>query len=541
MENQFSVLGISEAIVKSIDEMGFKSPTVVQERAIPEILEGRDVIVMSKTGSGKTGAFGIPMIQQIEPKAGGPQALILTPTRELAVQVDHDLKLMSKHKQLSMTAVYGQHSMNVEVAALEKGIAILTGTPGRVFDHIKQGNFKTDQIKYLVLDEADRMLDMGFIDQVVRIIKALPKDRLTLLFSATMPTEIQKICKAYMNDPVNIEIESDTKTVDTIKQSYFRVQQNEKRTQLDRLIKVEQPDSCMVFCNTRIAVDKVQAFLTQRGYTADSLHGANTQSSRLRTINGFKKGEFQILVATDVAARGIHIDDLSLVINYDVPVEKDSYVHRIGRTGRAGNGGRAFSLVTSEDIMSLYEIEEHVGVLIEEEELPTDEAVAEAVAKAALIPSKFKPRPQKLKAVQLHHDRKGSSETGPKHGHSRDAGRPGDSKGRPNANSGKKTSQTRTQRPEVVHAEVKVNKPQAVPVPNAHVQPKTIPSDLQRIEKTANTTRNHERKAKSKNDNIKISHMETSMGRVEIHTRIPAAGEKKKKSFLDQIKGIFKK
>lgn len=402
MENSFKSIGVAESIIKAIEAMGFTEPTVVQEKAIPHILRKEDLIVMSKTGSGKTGAFGIPLIQSVDPNnPHGPQALILTPTRELAVQVDSDLKQMAKHSHVKTTAVYGQHNINSEIETLKKGITILTGTPGRVQDHIKQGTLVTHQVKFLVLDEADRMLDMGFIDQVVRIIKSLPKNRVTLLFSATMPPEIQKICQAYMNQPTTIEISSDTKTVDSIEQRYYRVQPNEKRTQLHRILASRQPESCMVFCNTRIAVDKVTAFLEQKGYTAEALHGANSQSSRLRVINGFKNNSFQVLVATDVAARGIHIDDLALVINYDVPVEKDSYVHRIGRTGRAGNGGHAVSLVTTDEIMSLYDIEEHVGVLIDEDELPSDAEVQAGYevmkARAQAIRAKHPARSQKTK------------------------------------------------------------------------------------------------------------------------------------------------
>jgi len=372
MLNSFNDLGISPPILKAIKDMGFEEPTEVQSRAIPHVLKKEDLIVMSKTGSGKTAVFGIPLLQLTDPGAAGPQGLILTPTRELAVQVDSDLKLMAKHLQLKTTAVYGQHSINVEIQALDKGVSIVTGTPGRVFDHISHGNMKTKHIRYLVLDEADRMLDMGFLDQVARIIRTIPKDRVTLLFSATIPAEISKICREYMKKPVTIEIESQTKTVATTQQVYYRVQHNEKNTQLNRLLLAEQPESCMIFCNTRIAVDRVQMFLSRKGYASQSLHGDIPQVKRLKTLNQFKQGDFHLLVATDVAARGIHIDDLSLVINYDVPIEKDGYVHRIGRTGRAGNGGRAITLVTGEDIMSLYEIEEHIGAMIEEEELPSD-------------------------------------------------------------------------------------------------------------------------------------------------------------------------
>jgi ATP-dependent RNA helicase DeaD len=372
MSSSFNEMGISPSILKAIEELGFETPTQVQSEAIPHIMNQKDVIVKSKTGSGKTAVFGISMLQMTDPGTPGPQGLILTPTRELAVQVDNDIKQLGKHLKHRTTVVYGQHSINLEIQALQKGTSIVTGTPGRVYDHISNGTLVTKHIRFLVIDEADRMLDMGFLDQVVRIIKTIPRNRVTLLFSATMPSEIYRICKDYMKTPITIEIESQTKTVDTIEQVYYRVNHNEKNTQLNRLLLIEQPDSCMIFCNTRMAVDRVQSFLSRKGYSCHALHGDVPQGKRTKIIQEFKQGEFHLLVATDVAARGIHIDDLSLVINYDVPNEKDSYVHRIGRTGRAGNTGRAITLVTSEDIMSLYEIEEHIGALIPETELPSE-------------------------------------------------------------------------------------------------------------------------------------------------------------------------
>lgn len=372
MKSSFKDLSISPPILKALEAMGFETPTEVQSMAIPHILDQKDLIVMSKTGSGKTAVFGVPILQLTEPKADEPQGLILTPTRELAVQVDSDLKLMSRHLRHKTMAVYGQHNINFEIQGLKKGVSVVTGTPGRVYDHIRQGNLITRHVRYLVLDEADRMLDMGFIDQVIRIIKTLPKDRVTLLFSATIPPEIHRICRDFMKQPLTIEIESQTKTVETTQQVYYRVNHNEKNTQLNRLLLIERPDSCIIFCNTRIAVDRVQNFLSKKGYASQALHGDIPQNKRLRTIQQFRQGDFNILVATDVAARGIHIDNLSLVINYDVPVEKDSYVHRIGRTGRAGNGGRAISLVTGDDVYTLYEIEEHIGTLIAEAELPSE-------------------------------------------------------------------------------------------------------------------------------------------------------------------------
>ena len=372
MKKSFNDLGISAPILQAIEELGFESPTEVQSKAIPYILNQQDVMVVSKTGSGKTAVFGVSMLQMTDPTAVGPQGLILTPTRELAVQVDSDIKQLAKHLRHKTTVLYGQHSMSVEVQALSRGASIVTGTPGRVYDHIRQRNLDTRHIKFLVLDEADRMLDMGFIDQVMKIVSTLPKERITLLFSATIPAEIRKICREYMKNPVTIEIESQTKTVDTIKQVYYRVNEREKNLQLNRLLLAERPESCMIFCNTRIAVDRVQCFLSQKGYSSQALHGDIAQSKRMRTIQQFKQGEFHILVATDVAARGIHIEDLSLVINYDIPDDKDNYVHRIGRTGRAGKEGFAISLVTGEDIMSLYMIEEHIGAMIVEDELPSD-------------------------------------------------------------------------------------------------------------------------------------------------------------------------
>lgn len=383
MNNTFNELGISAPILKAIDDMGFKTPTEVQSKAIPHILNNEDLIVMSKTGSGKTAVFGVSILQLTNPEEAGPQGLILTPARELAVQVDNDIRKMAKYLKHKTTAIYGQHNINLETQILNKGVSIVTGTPGRVFDHISHGTLSTKNIRFLVLDEADRMLDMGFLDQVVRIVKTLPKERITLLFSATMPPEIHNICKRYMNNPVTIEIESQTKTVDTIHQVYYRVNYNEKNTQLNRLLIVEKPESCMIFCNTKAAVDRVQSFLGKKGYSSRALHGDIPQSKRLNTIQQFKQGKFHILVATDVAARGIHIEDLSLVINYDVPNDKDNYVHRIGRTGRAGHEGRAFSLVTGDDIISLYEIEEHIGTLILEEKLPDEEAFTKAREEAA--------------------------------------------------------------------------------------------------------------------------------------------------------------
>ncbi len=501
MENKFSALGVNEEIVRAITELEFETPTNVQEESIPKILDKKDLIVMSKTGSGKTGAFGIPILQSIESDEKFPKALILTPTRELAVQVEKDIVAMGKYSPIKSTAVYGQHNMNTEIKALQTGVNLVVGTPGRVYDHIKRRNFNTSQIEFLVLDEADRMLDMGFYDQVVQIVKALPRTRVTLLFSATMPPEIQRICKSYMKDPVTIELETDTMTVDTVRQIYYKVQRDEKRTQLDRILKFEQPDSCMIFCNTRIEVDRVQSFLHRKGYVAQALHGANAQNKRMKTIEAFKKGKIQIMVATDVAARGIHIDDLSLVINYDVPEDRNSYVHRVGRTGRAGNSGLAISIVTTETLMTLYEIEEHVGVLIDEEELPTDEQVAEALANAdgkwvGVIPPKQEPkREQNNRRKDSHH----------KGGHK-------SNKDRERQKSHNKKTTTQTHKKATTH-----NKPKT----SHDVKPKT----------------SHDHKAKTPHDHkAKVQHHDKKTAPVKHHNSHP----KKTKPAVKKQKKVVK-
>lgn len=422
---KFDKLNINDNILKAINELGFEEATKVQELSIPRVLDDKDLIVMAKTGSGKTAAFSIPIIEKItdEKKA---QALIVTPTRELAVQVEKDVRALSKHMPIKTTTVYGGHNMASEIKDLKAGAKIIAGTPGRIIHHIKERNLKTSGIRYLVLDEADRMLDMGFIDQMYQIIKALPKERITLLFSATMPDAIQKICQSYMNEPETIAIDSDTKTVDTITQTYIRVEPNEKRTQLDRILAAEHPKSCMIFCNMRVEVDRVQNFLARRGYVSEAIHGANTQSRRMRTIDEFKQGDIQILVATDVAARGIHIDDMEMVINYDVPGDKDNYIHRIGRTGRAGNGGKALNIVTSNDIYAMYEIEEHAGARIDEASLPSDEAVEEG---RKLIDEIWKDKRQSRKTqiekkIEKRKPRQGKDDRRPKKSHGKTQNKP---------------------------------------------------------------------------------------------------------------------
>ncbi len=366
---KFSDYNVSENIVKALKEMGYVHPTTVQKSTIEYALDKRDLIVLSKTGSGKTAAFGVPAVQLIHDEKVR-RCLVLAPTRELAVQVETEISKIAKYHKVRTVVVYGKHSMNVEVEKMDKGFDIMVGTPGRVLDHMKQGTMDASLFNLVILDEADRMLDMGFIDQVDKIIGNTSKNRTTYLFSATIPEEIVRLSGKYLKDPATVELESDVKTVEQVEQYYYHVKRNEKRSRLYDILAERKPQSCIVFCNTRFEVDRVTDFLLSRGITAKSIHGANSQSLRIKFLNQFKKGAFRVLVATDVAARGLHIEDLELVINYNLPVEKDAYVHRIGRTGRAGKTGTALSMVSDGEFFQLYTIEEHAGAMIEEIPLP---------------------------------------------------------------------------------------------------------------------------------------------------------------------------
>ncbi len=395
---KFEQLGLNKKLLNNIKDLGFLIPTRVQSEVIPAVFNNEDILVMSKTGSGKTAAFGLPIVQKLI-GSNKLKALVLTPTRELALQVEKDIRTFSVGTGVKSIAVYGKHNINTELKELQEGVNIVVGTPGRVFDHVDNGGFSTKDIDILVLDEADRMLDMGFIDQVIKIIKRIPSGRVTMCFSATLPYEVRDISMQYMNEPITVELDSDTMTVDSIKQIYIKLDKDKKRKSLGKLIDYYSPDSCMVFCNTRDEVDRVTRVLKAQGFYCDNLHGANTQRSREKAINSLKNKKVQVMVATDVAARGIHIEDLEMVINHDVPDDKNSYVHRVGRTGRAGKSGLALNLVTSDTIMTLYEIEEHVGTLIEEVEMPTDAEIAEKIRNSK---SKWK----KKRPVQKHLDSK---------------------------------------------------------------------------------------------------------------------------------------
>ncbi|MCQ6268639.1 MULTISPECIES: DEAD/DEAH box helicase [unclassified Fictibacillus] len=372
----FNDYRISDEIKRALTVLKYETPTEVQTEVIPLALEKQDLVVKSQTGSGKTAAFGIPVCEMLEWEEKRPQALILTPTRELAVQVREDLTNIGRFKRIKAVAVYGKEPFAKQKEELKQKTHVVVGTPGRVMDHIERETLVLDQIKYLIIDEADEMLNMGFIDEVKKIIKQLPSNRVTMVFSATLPKDIENLCHQYMKDPAKIEIASAGMTTDTIKHSLINVQEEVKLALLKDVTVVENPDSCIIFCNTKEHVDTVFAELEASQYSVEKLHGGLEQEDRFAVMDGFKIGNFRYLVATDVAARGIDIDNVTLVINYDVPMEKESYVHRTGRTGRAGKKGRAITFALPYEGKYLRAIERYIGFEIDEAEAPTKQEVA---------------------------------------------------------------------------------------------------------------------------------------------------------------------
>ncbi|MDQ0427962.1 superfamily II DNA/RNA helicase [Planomicrobium stackebrandtii] len=375
---QFSDYDISETIVKALEGLGYTEPTEVQRKVIPVALSKTDLTVKSQTGSGKTAAFGIPICELVDWEENKPQALILTPTRELADQVKEDLTNIGRFKRIKAAAVYGKQPFAYQQAELKQKCHVVVGTPGRVFDHIERGTLNLERIEYLVLDEADEMLNMGFVEQVEAIINKLPKQRTTMLFSATLPENVENLQKKYMIDPQHIEIASAENLAAQIDHSLFVVAEQKKFALLRNVTIIENPDSCIIFCRTKDNVDFVMEQLEKHFYTCDKLHGGMLQEDRTAVMNDFKRGEFRYLVATDVAARGIDIDSITHVINYDLPMEKESYVHRAGRTGRAGKTGKAISFVTPNEDKFLDEIEEYIGFEISRRTSPSTYEVEEA-------------------------------------------------------------------------------------------------------------------------------------------------------------------
>ena len=371
----FSDYHLSGELLKAINMLNFKNPTKVQEKVIPAILEHKDIVVKSQTGSGKTAAFAIPICHMVDWEENRPQALVLSPTRELAIQVKEDIFNIGRFKRLKVAAIYGKSPFYNQEKELKQKTHIVVGTPGRTIDHLERRTLDTSKVKYLVIDEADEMLNMGFIEQIETIIASLPKERVTILLSATMPTDIKSLCNKYMKAPIFVEIEEQNSTADRIYQERYNVAQTDKITLLKDITIVENPDSCMIFCNTKQKVDEVYSELTKLKYSCEKIHGGMEQYDRLRVMNDFKQGYFRYLVATDVAARGIDVDDITLVINYDIPQDSESYVHRIGRTGRVSKLGRAITFVTQNENKFLKDIHSYIGKEIPLKERPEKETV----------------------------------------------------------------------------------------------------------------------------------------------------------------------
>ncbi|GAB6100669.1 DEAD/DEAH box helicase [Halanaerocella petrolearia] len=377
-KKKFEELNLSTEINRAVEDMGFEEATPIQSQAIPYLLQGKDVIGQAQTGTGKTAAFGIPVLEKVDPNSKDVQALIVCPTRELAIQVSEELRRLGKYKnKIKTLPIYGGQSINRQIKALKKGVQVVIGTPGRLMDHMRRGTLKFDNLKMAILDEADEMLNMGFRDDIETILDGIEGKRQTIFFSATMPQSILNLRKKYQHDPEIVKVVHKKLTVPNIEQAYFEVKRSNKLEVLSRLIDMYDPKLSLVFCNTRKQVDELTIQLQARGYFVDGLHGGLSQPQRDRVMNKFKTGTIEVLVATDVAARGIDINDIEMVFNYDIPQDEEYYVHRIGRTGRAGRKGRAFTFVSGKEIYKLKSIQKYTKTKIERKQVPSASDVRE--------------------------------------------------------------------------------------------------------------------------------------------------------------------
>ncbi|GEK92077.1 DEAD/DEAH box helicase [Alkalibacterium kapii] len=381
---KFNELDLIPELLKSVKDMGFEETTPIQEQTIPLALEGKDVIGQAQTGTGKTAAFGLPMLQKIDTSKRVVQGLVIAPTRELAIQTQEELFRLSKDKRVKVTCVYGGADIRRQIKQIKGGAQIVVGTPGRMLDHIRRKTLRLDKVETLVLDEADEMLNMGFIDDIEAIIKETPKERQTLLFSATMPDAIKRIGVRFMENPETVRIKTKTLSAATIDQFYTKARDNEKFDILTRLIDVQNPKSALIFGRTKKRVDELSKGLEMRGYQAEGIHGDLSQSKRMSVLNDFKKGKIDILVATDVAARGLDVTGLSHVYNYDIPQDPESYVHRIGRTGRAGEEGVAVTFVTPQEMGYLRTIEKLTKQTMTTLRPPTNDEALESQLQSAM-------------------------------------------------------------------------------------------------------------------------------------------------------------
>ena len=371
-------------IVRAIREMGFESLSPIQEQAIPYLLEGRDIIGQAQTGTGKTAAFGIPLLQKINPDLRKLQAIVLCPTRELAVQAAEELRKLAKYMHgIKVLPVYGGQDIGKQISGL-RGVQIIVGTPGRVMDHMNRHTIKMAHVNMVVLDEADEMLNMGFREDMELILGAVEGEHQTALFSATMPKPILELTGKFQKNAKLVKVAAKELTIPLVTQKYFRVRHEDKNAAMLRLLEFYQPKLCLIFCNTKKMVDELAGFLKERDFQAEGLHGDLPQSQRDLAMGRFRSGTTNILIATDVAARGIDVDNVEIVINYDVPQDIEYYVHRIGRTGRAGKKGRSFTFVSGKEIYQIKEIEKFCHTTIEEQKLPKASKALRAKAEKTL-------------------------------------------------------------------------------------------------------------------------------------------------------------
>lgn len=378
MELSFEDMGLSRETLRAVSTMGFEAPSPIQALAIPVLLEGKDIIAQAQTGTGKTAAFGIPALEGLDARKRKVQVLVLCPTRELAVQVAEEISTLGAfRKNLAVLAVYGGQPIERQLRALERGVQIVVGTPGRIMDHMQRRSLDLSGAQLVVLDEADEMLNMGFREDMEAILQDVPNEAQKALFSATMPAPIKKLAETYLQEPEHLRVEQKTLTVPGIEQTYYEVRYYQKMEALCRLLDAQDFRKALIFCATKRAVDEMIVHLQSRGYQADGLHGDLAQGQRDRVMKRFRSGELEILIATDVAARGLDVDDVDAVINYDIPYDSESYVHRVGRTGRAGRTGKAFTLVCGQDYYKLRDIMRNTKAKITEGRLPSLREVAD--------------------------------------------------------------------------------------------------------------------------------------------------------------------
>jgi len=358
-----------DRLLRAVKELEWEELTPVQEGTIPLARKGLDVMAQAQTGTGKTGAFAIPIIEKVQPNKA-VQCLVVTPTRELAIQVAGDFADLAKFMNLRIVPIYGGQSINIQTDKIRKGVEIVVGTPGRLMDLMRRGELRFDGVRYLVLDEADRMLDMGFIDDIEWILSRVPKDRQTMLFSATLPETIRELAQRYMRKPKDVSVSQDTLTVPQAEQAYINVGRRNKLWALCRILDTEKPELAMVFCSTKRMVDTLAHKLRAYGYSADSIHGDLTQSARDKVMQKFRSGKLKVLIATDVAARGLDIENVTHVFNWDIPENPEDYVHRIGRTARAGKSGKAITFVSQDEQHLVRAIESFGRTKIEAHDVP---------------------------------------------------------------------------------------------------------------------------------------------------------------------------